>query len=164
MPSSPARACSVGGWPVLYEAKRARTVLHGSQRRWPISFEAASADLARCRQRSFSTNGVRWCASRFGREDNHAKSASKRALRGPSVGSPRGEATVGRAARESTTVTMRLRSHRRGRFLWSRRLALPAPVVVREHYLVTVEACPIPIFPVVLPHPVETRPHPKGGC
>ena len=47
------------------------------------------------------------------REDNHAKSASKRALRGPSVGSPRSEATVGRTARESTTVTMRFRSRRR---------------------------------------------------
>ena len=48
-PSPPARACSVGGWPVLHGAKRARAARHGSQRRWPRRFEAAAADLARCR-------------------------------------------------------------------------------------------------------------------
>ena len=101
-PSPPARACSVGGWPVLHEAKRARAARHGSQRRWPLRFEAAAADLARCRRRRASANGVGWSASRVGREDNHAKSASARVLRGQSAGSPRGEARAGRAPRSQT--------------------------------------------------------------
>ena len=48
-PSPPARACSVGGRPVLHGAKRARVARHGNQTRWPRRFEAAAADLARCR-------------------------------------------------------------------------------------------------------------------
>ena len=55
-------------------------------------------------------NGVGWSTSRVGREDNHAKSASARVLRGWSVGSPRGEARTGRAARGSEAVDTRLRS------------------------------------------------------
>ena len=47
---------------------------------------------------------------RVGREDNHAKSASPRVMRGLSTGSPRGEACVGRAARKSNTVATMYRS------------------------------------------------------
>ena len=47
-PSPPARACSVGGRPVLHGAKRARVARHGSQT-VAMTFEAAVADLARCR-------------------------------------------------------------------------------------------------------------------
>ena len=112
-PSPPACACSVGGWPVFHEAKRARTVLHRSQRRWPIRFEAAAADLLRCWHRRGSANGVGRRASRVGREENHVKSASKRVLRVPTAGSPRDEATAGRAAQESISATMRFRSRRR---------------------------------------------------
>ena len=97
----------VGGWPVLYEAKRAQAVRHESQRQWPLRLETVAADLARCRRKRASANGVGWSASRVGREDNHAKSGSKRVLRGPSAGSLRDEATTDRAARESTTVSMK---------------------------------------------------------
>ena len=47
--SPPARAYSVGIWPVLHGAKRARAARHGIQTLWSRGFEAAAADLARCR-------------------------------------------------------------------------------------------------------------------
>ena len=40
--------------------------------------EAAAADLARCRWRRASANGVGWSASRVGRADNRAKHAARR--------------------------------------------------------------------------------------
>ena len=54
-----------------------------------------------------------WSASHVGREDNHAKSASARVLRGRLAGSPRSEARVGRALRESNAEPMTFRSRSR---------------------------------------------------
>ena len=105
-PSPPARACSVGGRLVLHGAKRARAARHGIE-------SVATTSRSRSRRpgavsvKRASANGVGWSAPRVGREDNHAKSASARVLRGRSAGSPRGEARAGRAPRESK--------------LWSRR-------------------------------------------
>ena len=48
-PSLPARACSMGGWPVRLEANRARAARLRSRKLWSRRFEAAAADLARCR-------------------------------------------------------------------------------------------------------------------
>ena len=50
---------------------------------------------------------------RVGREDNHAKSASARVLRGRSAGSPRGEARTRCAPRESNAVVTEFRSRSR---------------------------------------------------
>ena len=47
--SPTASAFSVGRRPVLHGAKRARAARHGDCTRWPRCFEAAAADLARCR-------------------------------------------------------------------------------------------------------------------
>ena len=48
-PSPPARACSVGSRSVLHGAKRARATRRGIRKRRLRCFEAAAADLARCR-------------------------------------------------------------------------------------------------------------------
>ena len=48
-PSTPARTCSVGRRPVLYEAKRAWVAQLRSQARYPRRPAAAAADRARCR-------------------------------------------------------------------------------------------------------------------
>ena len=77
-PSPPARACSVDRWPVRHGAKRARAARHRNWKLWPQRFKAAAADLARCRCRRASANGVGRSAPRVGRADNHAKSASAR--------------------------------------------------------------------------------------
>ena len=184
-PSPPARACSVGGRPVLHGAKRVRPRATGfkscdygvrsrsrrpgavsvkkslGQRRgveraarwprrqprqvrqrarapWAVGWFSTgrsargprarnsklSATTFRSRSRRpgavsvkrASANGVGWSAPRVGREDNHAKSASARVLRGRSAGSPRGEARAGRAARDSKALvtTCRSRSRRPG--------------------------------------------------
>ena len=103
-PSLPARACSVGGRPVLHGAKRARVASHGTLKPWSLRFEAAATDLSWCRCRRASPNGVGCSAPRVGRKDNNAKSASARELRGRTTGSPRGEARADRAARESNAI------------------------------------------------------------
>ena len=56
-----------------------------------------------------------WSASLVGREDNHAKSASARVLRVPSVSSPRGKARTRRAPRRLHVVRMTFRSRSRRR-------------------------------------------------
>ena len=48
-PSPPACTCSVGGWLVLHGAKRAWAARHGFRKPRLRHFEAAAADLARCR-------------------------------------------------------------------------------------------------------------------
>ena len=115
-PRPPARACFVGGWPVLYEAKRARAVRYESQRQWELRFEAAAADLARCWRQRALANGVGWSASRVGREDNYAKSARARLHCGQLA-----VLFMGRSARGSHAMdvkrgntTMRSRSRRPG--------------------------------------------------
>ena len=52
-------------------------------------------------------------ASRVDREDDHAKSASARVLRGRLAGSPRGERCADCAPRESKTVANTFQSRRR---------------------------------------------------
>ena len=54
-----------------------------------------------------------WSALRVGCKDNHAKSASARVLRGRSARSPRDEARVGRAARNSEAIVTKARSRSR---------------------------------------------------
>ena len=98
-PSHAPHACSVDGRLDLHGAKPSRAARHGSGTLALHRFEAAAAGLSRCRLRTASVNGVEWCAPRFGRKYNHAKSASARVLLGRSAGSPRGEARAGRAAR-----------------------------------------------------------------
>ena len=71
-------ACSVGGRLVLHVTKRARAARHGTRNRRQRRFEAAAADLAQCRWRRASANGVGWSASRVGRADNRAKHAARR--------------------------------------------------------------------------------------
>ena len=41
-PSLPARACSVGGRPVLHGAKRARAARHGTRKPWSFAFRSRS--------------------------------------------------------------------------------------------------------------------------
>ena len=113
MPSPPARACFVGRWPVLHGATCALAAHHGSQTRWSWRYEAAAADLGRCRRKRASANGVGCGASRVAREDNRTKSASARVLRRRSAGFPRGEARSDPAARESNAVATTLRSRSR---------------------------------------------------
>ena len=48
-PSPPARACSVGGRPVLHRAKRARATRHRLRKLWIRCFKAAAAGLAQYR-------------------------------------------------------------------------------------------------------------------
>ena len=55
---------------------RARAVRHGSQIWWPVRFEAAAVDLARCRRRRNLGERQGGSTARSGRENNHAKSAS----------------------------------------------------------------------------------------
>ena len=112
-PSPPARVCSVAGRPVLHGAKRARAVRHGARKLWSQGSEAAAVGLARCRCGGALANGVGWSASRVGREDNHAKSASARVLRGRLAGSARVEARAGRATRYLESGVTMLRSHSR---------------------------------------------------
>ena len=77
-PSPTASGSSVGRWPVVQGAMRAWAARRGTQRRWRRRFEAAAADLARCRCGRALANCVGWSALRVGREDNHATSASAR--------------------------------------------------------------------------------------
>ena len=112
-PSPPARVCSVAGWPVFHGAKRARAVRHGARKPWSQGFEPAAVGLARCRCRGALANNVGWSASLVGREDNHAKSASARVLRGRLAGSARVEARAGRATRYLESGVTMLRSHSR---------------------------------------------------
>ena len=91
----------------------ARVARHGTQARWPRRFEAAATDLERCRCGRALATGMGWSASRVGRKDNHVKCASTRMLRGPSDGSPWGEARVGRVPRESNAVASTFRSRSR---------------------------------------------------
>ena len=81
-PSPPARMCSVAEWPVLHCTKSARAVRHRAIKAWPRGSEAAAIGLARCRCEGALANNVGWSASLVGRQDNHAKSASARVLRG----------------------------------------------------------------------------------
>ena len=114
--SPPERGCSVGSRSVLHGAKRAGGARHGIWKLWPRGFEAAAADLARCRCGRASAKGVGWSAPRVGRGDNYAKFVSARVLRGRSAGFPRSESRAGRAARASKAVdtTLRNRSRRIG--------------------------------------------------
>ena len=96
-----------------YGSKRARAARHGSRMRRSRSFETEAADLRQCRRGRASANGMRWSASSAGREDNHAKSARARVLRGPSAGYLRGEVRAGRAALESNAMTTTFQSHSR---------------------------------------------------
>ena len=110
--SASARALR-GGRPVSNGAKRARAARYGGRTPWSRGSAPAAVGLARCRCGGALSNGVGWSTSRVGREDNHAKSASARVLRGWSVGPPRGEARMGRAARDSEAVVTRFRSRSR---------------------------------------------------
>jgi hypothetical protein len=47
-PSPPARACSVGGRPVVHGMQRAKAARHGFRTLRSREFEAAANDLARC--------------------------------------------------------------------------------------------------------------------
>ena len=58
---------------------RARAARHGTRKRRLRRFEAASADLARCRWRRSSANCVGWITSRVDHADNRAKSAARSA-------------------------------------------------------------------------------------
>ena len=72
-------ACSVTGRLVRHVTKRVRAARHRTRKRWLRQFEAASADLVRCRLRKASANGVGWSASQVGRADNRAKHAVRSA-------------------------------------------------------------------------------------
>ena len=112
-PSPPARARSVGGRSVLHGAMRIQAVRHGIGKLWPAPFEAAAVDLARCRGRGASTDGVGWSAPSVGYEASQAKSASARVLSGRSVGYPRGDARAGRTPRISNASYTLVRSRSR---------------------------------------------------
>ena len=98
--SASARALR-GGRPVSNGAKRARAARYGDRKPWSRDSAPAAVGLARCRCGRASANGLGWSASRVGREDNHAKSASAQVLRGRMAGSPLRKERTGRAARGS---------------------------------------------------------------
>ena len=105
--SPPERTCSMDGRTVLHGAERAWAAWHGVLKLRSYCFKPNAANLARCRCGIASANGEGRSAARVCRENNHAKSASARVIRGQSAGFPRGAARAGRAARDSNAAIRR---------------------------------------------------------
>ena len=121
-PSPPARTYSVGGRLVNHGAKRARSARDGIQTLILRRFEATAADLARCRCRAASANGVGRSAPRAPahtltvrqprqvRQRARALWAVGRISTGRSARGPHGG---GRTARDSKYIATNIRSRSR---------------------------------------------------
>ena len=102
-------ACSAVRRPLRHGAIRARDVCHGTRTRWSRSLESSAADWSQCWCGRVSADCVGRSAPRVGPHHNHAKSALRGALRGPSAATPWCDTRAERAPQDSNALAKILR-------------------------------------------------------
>ena len=106
-------ACSAVSRPLRHGAIRARDVRHGTRTRWSRPLESPAVDWSKCWCGRASADCVGRSAPRVGPHHNHAKSALRGALRGPSAATPWCDTRAERAPQDSNALfkTLRILHH-----------------------------------------------------
>ena len=103
-------ACSTIRRPPFHGTIRARDAWHGIRTRGSRLFESPAADWSQCWCGRAWTDGVGRSAPRVGPDHPRQVHAARRMLRAPSAATPWCDVRVGRAPRDSNTLTKNLRT------------------------------------------------------